>query len=299
MKWVKLNRPKIKVEGEKLKLQMRGMSAQEEHTHFLQGLLTNDVRSLRPYTFNYNLMLKQNGAPVDELFVYKIDDHYILDTSRPSEEVLNDLNKRKLSLRVYLKPLSYEHVFIWGEGSEDFVKDAFGVIPQDFRIEKVGDELFLASNPLRVGEKGYEIFGKKEELMRYLPPGEPSEEEFEDKRIRNCVPKLGKELREGFSPLEAGLAQKAISFTKGCYVGQEAIARVHFKGRTPRALALLKLSGAKEGEELLDDGKKVGLITSVSPISEYALGYVLRERAKEGKTLKTKSGEATVERLCS
>ena len=49
---------------------MKGLTAPEEHTHFLHGLLTNDIKSLKPYTFNYNLWLKQNGNPIaDFLFI--------------------------------------------------------------------------------------------------------------------------------------------------------------------------------------------------------------------------------------
>jgi len=73
----------------------------------------------------------------------------------------------------------------------------------------------VANNPIRIGEEGFDVFGRL-----YLLPvpenGEISEEEFEDLRIERAIPRIGKELREGFSPLEAGLLHTAISLTKGC-----------------------------------------------------------------------------------
>lgn len=110
------------------------------------------------------------------------------------------------------------------------------------------------------------------------------------------VPRLGKELKEGFSPLEACLLKYAISLTKGCYVGQEAIARVHYRGRPARTLALFEGEELSEGQVIKSGEKKVGIITSVSPKGHVALGYILRsslqaplslEDGREIKLIKT------------
>ncbi len=300
MKWIELNRSKIKVYGKPAKLLMKGMTAPEEHTHFLHSLLTNNIKNLKPGQFNYNLWLRQNGQPVGDFFVYKLSDHYILDTEKPAQEVIEEFNRLKLSLKVYFEDLTpnLSHVFVFGEDAESFLKDAFGVSIKELEFTQT-QNLIIANNPIRLKTPGYDLIG--EVPTQLLDPKDKiTPQEFEDLRIKNCVPKIGKELREGFSPLEAGVLSYAIDMNKGCYVGQEAIARVYFRGRTPRVLAKLqKLEGElKEGDKILSDSKAVGLITSVNSQGTEGLGYILRAQYQEGKELKTQSGKIKLGRSC-
>ncbi|MDQ7039130.1 MAG: folate-binding protein, partial [Aquificota bacterium] len=84
MRWIILKRSKVRVYGKPLKMMMKGMTAQEEHTHFLHSLLTNNVKNLREGDFNYNLWLKPNGQPVGDFFVYRVGDHFLLDSEKPA-----------------------------------------------------------------------------------------------------------------------------------------------------------------------------------------------------------------------
>lgn len=301
MKWIELKRSKIKVYGKPVKTLMKGLVAPEEHTHFLHGLLTNDIKSLKPYTFNYNLWLKQNGQPIADFFVYKLQDYYLLDTEEPAQSVINEFNRLKLSLKVYFEDLTpnCEHLFIFGEDSENFVKETFGVSLNSYEVKEL-EGFFVARNPLRIKAEGYDLIGNLAEVKKLLKEEDRiTEEEFEAIRIRNCVPRIRKELREGFSPLEAGVLNYAISMNKGCYVGQEAIARVYFRGRTPRVLVRFEvLKPVKEEEKILQDGKEIGLITSVSPKESYALGYILRAKFKEGEVYETERGEVKALGVC-
>ena len=285
MRWVRLKRSKIKVFGKRGKTLPKGF--QEEHTAFLHSLLTNDIKGIKPFTLSYNLWLKQNGFPIQDFFVYKLEDAYILDTSADSKWLIQEFERLKLSLRVYFEDLteSYGHIFVFGEDSRDWIEKTFGQVPAEGRVfEK--DQIFVANNPIRIGEEGFDVFGK----VDFLPEdGEISEEEFEDLRIERAIPKIGKELRDGFSPLEAGLLHTAISLTKGCYVGQEVIARIHYKGRLPRTLALFQVQNVKEGERIKEGEKDVGLITSVSRRG-LALGYILSSVVQIGKEYATEGG---------
>jgi len=124
------------------------------------------------------------------------------------------------------------------------------------------------------------------ELLDGDPPegAEPiAEEDLERLRILARTPRLGRELDDRVMPAEAGLEQRAISFTKGCYPGQEPVARLHFRGHPNRGLRLVVLD---DGElpaydaELVQEGKAVGRITSVARDPErgiVALAYVRRE----------------------
>ncbi|WPM32061.1 folate-binding protein [Hydrogenobacter sp. T-2] len=295
MRWIRLKRGKIKVYGKQGKLLPKGMA--EEHTAFLHNLLSNDIRGMKENTLTYNLWLRQNGFPIGEFYVYKLADHYLLDTPLDVSHVIEEFNRLKLSMRVYFETLDMEHIFLFGEGVREFIRERFGVELGDFEVKSL-DNMLLTRNPIRLREEGYEIIGQVSELP--LDTKDMlSEEEYEDIRIQRLIPKLGKELREGFSPLEACILKEAISLTKGCYVGQEAIARVYYRGRPARALALLEGEGLREGEKIRTENKDIGIITSVSPRSSLALGYLLRAKVEEQKDFETSEGKRVrVLKLC-
>jgi tRNA-modifying protein YgfZ len=113
-----------------------------------------------------------------------------------------------------------------------------------------------------------------EEVLDERPAGdEVEEEQLERWRIESRIPRWGREIDDRILPAEAGLEETHISFTKGCYPGQEPIARQRYRGKVNRRLRVLEIEGAVEpGDDLLLNGKKVGRITSAVP--GLALGYV-------------------------
>ena len=107
-----------------------------------------------------------------------------------------------------------------------------------------------------------------------------SPEELERLRIQAGTPAWGKEIDDRVLPAEAGLTERAVSFTKGCYPGQEPIARLHYRGHANRGLRVLRLETTPDPEaEILYEGKTVGRITSAVPASggAVALAYIRRE----------------------
>jgi len=96
--------------------------------------------------------------------------------------------------------------------------------------------------------------------------------ELERARIEAGVPAWGKELDGSILPAEAGLDEKHISFTKGCYPGQEPIARLHYRGHVNRRLRVLDVESAQPGDEIRLGEKVVGRVTSA--VADKALGYV-------------------------
>jgi aminomethyltransferase len=97
-------------------------------------------------------------------------------------------------------------------------------------------------------------------------------DELERLRIEAGTPAWGKEIDDRVLAAEAGLTERAVSFAKGCYPGQEPIARQHYRGKVNRTLRVVRLDGAEPGDELLHDGRVVGRVTSVVP--GVALAYV-------------------------
>jgi folate-binding protein YgfZ len=123
-----------------------------------------------------------------------------------------------------------------------------------------------------------------EEVLDQRPPGdEVSEEELERWRIASGIPRWGREIDDRVLPAEAGLDETHVSFSKGCYPGQEPIARQRYRGKVNRRLRVLEIEGeAGPGDELRLDEKTVGRITSAVP--GLALGYV-RVEVPEDATL--------------
>src|SRR5919201_5660766 len=107
------------------------------------------------------------------------------------------------------------------------------------------------------------------------PPDGADAEQLEALRIDAGTPRWGRELDESVLPAEAGLDETHVSFTKGCYPGQEPIARLHYRGRPNRHLRQLEVPAAKPGDEIFLGDKAVGRVTSAVPGK--ALGYVRKE----------------------
>jgi folate-binding protein YgfZ len=126
---------------------------------------------------------------------------------------------------------------------------------------------------------------------------------FETARIEASIPRFDADMDETNIPLECGIESRAVSYNKGCYIGQEVINRIHSVGHVTRELRGLRLAGdlkllPQRGDKLFHAGKEVGYVTSAvkSPTlnTNIALGYVRREANQTGNelTLRTASGES-------
>lgn len=105
--------------------------------------------------------------------------------------------------------------------------------------------------------------------------------EFEQLRIEHAVPRWGREMDHQTIPLEVGLEDNAIHFDKGCYVGQEAIAKIHLRGKVNRKLRVLRVSGSVDpGAMVSKDGAAAGKVTSVA---EGAALAILRHNVEPGE----------------
>lgn len=156
-------------------------------------------------------------------------------------------------------------------------------------------ELYLMNHP-RLGHRGFDLFVPMAALaaVAELLIGAAREfggrpcgfEAFEIARLEAGIPRYGVDMDESNLPPECGIESRAISYTKGCYSGQEVIARIRTYGQVAKALRGLRLSGdgsslPVRGTKLFKDGKDVGYLTSavMSPLlgAPIALGYVRRE----------------------
>src|SRR5256885_377634 len=122
---------------------------------------------------------------------------------------------------------------------------------------------FAAKCEIRTEEHESWLVLGGDELVDERPEGdEVSDEEAERARIEAGVPRWGAELDETILPAEAGLDETHVSFTKGCYPGQEPVARLHYRGHVNRSLRVIDVANASAGDEIAYRGKAVGRVTS-------------------------------------
>jgi folate-binding protein YgfZ len=144
----------------------------------------------------------------------------------------------------------------------------------------LGDEVHPSANAVAIPTVDYGLPGF-EVLDAGLAPT-IGVEELERLRIEAGTPTAGRDVDERVLPAEAGLTERAVSFTKGCYPGQEPVARLHYRGHANRALRVLSIDGSELPEadaEVVFDGKVVGRVTSAARANGgvVALAYVRTE----------------------
>lgn len=242
---------------------------------FLHGQLTNHITGLAHDQANYNLLLTQKGKVLADLYVWKHHDVYFLVLEKKfREKMMTHLQKLAPLSRADLVDASdnYDVVHVSNSPFVDFFS---------FSTERIG---FSGHDCLVAKEK-------KESFVDQLKTGGPvclDHELLEIIRVEQGIPVVGQDVTEDNLPQESRL-DRALHFDKGCYLGQETIARLHFRGHVTKCLVGLKIDSKNPpatGSRIIHDGKQVGLITSAvfSPRlkSPLALGYVPYSLNQEG-----------------
>lgn len=240
----------------------------EKVAALLHGQLSNSINDLAVDTANYNLLLTLKGKVVADLYVYRAELGFFCIVSQNFYDVV----KNQI---VKLAPLSHCVV-------SDTQKIVLHVIGNEFEL--TGMSVLIFRNT-RFGEAGVDVlFDHNEQEKLFAVLKERAIKEFSDhdmalKRIKNGVPLVGQDVTEKNLPQEARL-DHALNFGKGCYLGQEVIARLHYRGHVNKVLTRLvgDGSGFSAGEGIFCDGQKCGEITSVAHDQNenktYMLGYV-------------------------
>jgi glycine cleavage system T protein len=278
-----------------------------DRVRFLQGMVTNDVKGLSPGQGVYALLLDVRGRILADLRIYCAEDHFIVETDADLlNKVLQALNHYNIGGRTPLEPLSVSGLAIQGPRARAVLEEVLGISLPDLsplnhtsanwagqavRIVRAGDtgedgyELWLERNGLKPLWEALLVGGRNQGLV---PCGVKA---LETLRIEAGIPKYGSELAEDTLPLEADLFS-ALSFTKGCYLGQEIVERARSRGRVNWKLVGLIVESSdvpKPGDRLLNDGKDVAEITSAcrSPALDkvIAMAYVRREWSEAGNKL--------------
>ena len=264
----------------------------EKAAVFLNGQFTNDIKNLESGEANYNLFLTQKGKIVADLTVYRLKDDFLLLIPKPfASKVLEPLSRLAPLSRVMLadETTGYSCFHSLVIASPDVRRgEAIQMEHMDRHVADAPRDDGIPVHPFsinRLGPEGTDWIVQREQEDKFvaaLGKEEVTELDFEAQeiiRIENGIGHVGIDATEENLPQEAGL-MRAISLTKGCYLGQEVVARLHYRGHVNKILVGLKIEGKKPsvGVPIFSEGKEVGKITSAvfSPTlsAPLALGYV-------------------------
>jgi len=269
-----------------------------EAADFLQGQVSNDVESLAPGQGCYATILNHKGKLRTDLRVLRGADFFWLDTDAIGHAVVRHmLNTYTLGRDVHWEDVGEGHALLSliGPAADDLIDPPPPAEEHSFVDSGAG--LWVRT------DLGIDLLcstARAQELHAELDVEEVSDEVAECLRIESGRPRLGLDMDAETIPQEAGINDRAVNFEKGCYVGQETVARLHFKGKPNRHLRGLLLSEpAERRAEIVLGDKVVGRIGSacVSPrLGPIALALVRREAAP-GDTVAVDGAEARVAEL--
>jgi folate-binding protein YgfZ len=211
---------------------------------YLQRMVSNDVEALHPGESCPALLLTAKARVIAPLVVWRRGEEDFLLLTEPDlgEPVRALLTRMRLRARCEIEPETHTSVLVFGgEGLETDFPGARELVDAELEATLDADEL-------------------------------------ERRRIEARVPRWGREIDDRVLPAEAGLETTHVSFSKGCYPGQEPVARLHHRGKANRGLRVLELPDVPDYDaELVLDGKVVGRVTSAARRpdgSVVALAYV-------------------------
>jgi folate-binding protein YgfZ len=213
---------------------------------YLQRMVSNDVEALHVGDACPALLLTPKARVIAPLVVWRRgeDDFLVLTEPELGEAVRAHLARMRLRARCEVEVEEHASALVFGADDVGFATD---------------------------------FPGAREAVDATLEPT-LSDAELEERRVAAGVPRWGREIDDRVLPAEAGLEETHISFTKGCYPGQEPVARLHHRGHPNRGLRVLRLDSVPAYDaELVHDGKVVGRVTSAvrrGDGSVLALAYV-------------------------
>jgi glycine cleavage system T protein len=283
-----------------------------DHARLLQRLVSNDVKKLAPGQGTYATLLNAQGHIVVDLLLYCAEGCFLVDTDADlRDKAIQAFRRYIIADQVEIEPLDLYALAFQGVRARGLLEKTLHIdLPTVQELDHFASN--YAGFPIRVvrasstGEEGYEVWVNAAGMEAVwgaacgqaptygtLPCGWVA---LETLRIEAGIPRYGVELGEDVIPLEAGL-WNALSFNKGCYIGQEIVERARSRGHVNWNLAGLIVNASQPpapGEKAVVQGREVAEITSscVSPTlgKTIALAYVRREYSEPGVRITFESG---------
>ncbi|MEE8560391.1 MAG: hypothetical protein V3S91_00300 [Gemmatimonadota bacterium] len=260
----------------------------------LHGLVTNRVKGMRAHRAVYAFMLTPKGRLVAALRLLRLDGGYWLDLPALCQEaVLAHLRKYLPPIFATFEPTDIRRIGVVGplaasaldawagepisldmaalEGRPLERGDGARILVRREDVEGAGYDVYVAGDAVR------SVLAALKEAIATVGGGVVGRDTWEVFRVEHGIPVWDADFDQGNLPQELGQDERAISFDKGCYTGQEVVARIHFRGHVNRILRGFRLPRpVAAGQPLYDGERERGVITSpaVSPrFGAIALGY--------------------------
>jgi folate-binding protein YgfZ len=299
----------------------------QDRRDYLQGLLTNDITALSAGTGCYACLLTAQGRMISDMYAIETGDAVVLDLEREMttkvfahlEEFVFTEDVQVLDETASLAQLGVfgpraaevvSRVLARGGGGADLTSDALDALHVlENRVVRWNDRSLIVVRRDEVGVPGFDVLvdrtlaAEVAQAVRDAGAVEVNAETVDVVRVESGVPVFLKDMTDDTIPLEAGIEGRAISLTKGCYVGQEIIIRVLHRGggRVARRLVGLTFDpGAAvpvAGDHVRSGDREIGRITSAVQSAALqcpiALGYVHRDFVGEGTAVVVVSGSST------
>ena len=286
---------------------------------FLQGQVTNDILSLTPGSGCYAFQCDATGHVLSDMRVLCGENFLLLDIEPGFGCVVQaNLEKHLVMERVKIAPYETQNFFLWGENiitelselSElSKLEEKYGLSNRSDWTEGQHystDDFILCATKL-VKDFGFTLYTSNTNTTQnvpgwLLPCTELTENILDNYRIEAGIPRYGIDIDAKVLAPETGQALRAIHYKKGCYIGQEIIARLDARGHTNRSFAGFYLTETvPQNTPLFVEGKEIGRITSscLSPTlgTLIGLGYIRNEFAEPGNKVNISEKEITVTSL--
>lgn len=299
-----------------LSLRGRVLVSGTEVVMFLNGLITNDMKTLAVNSWMPAVFPNVHGRLLASVRVIHRQDGFLIDTESATREIVLKLLERFTmagDFRVTDLTDEIATLSIQGKQSTEILREIFGEATAGIERQQVvstnfaGDGQVTLIRATHTAEDGFDLFvnsGDLADLSEVLTGAGAqavSSETLETLRIEAGIARYGLDMDETNVVTETNL-DEAVSFSKGCYVGQEIIARIKYRGHVARKLTGLTFDcrgGLSRGAKVLaDDGKEIGRVTSFtfSPQMErtIGLGYVKYDYLAPGTKVKTVSGATDI-----
>ena len=268
---------------------------------YLHGLLSNDVLTLTPGEWRYATLLTPQGRMLSDMRVFELGEYTLVDLPVETTAAIREhLDKFIITEDVSVEDVTdqWAQVGLYGPQA--------GAIVETIRGTALALLHTLPSDDL--GVEGVDLIAARDgaealvEALVKAGAAPASLEDLEVTRIEAGIPRFPVDMDTTTIPLEAGIEDRAISLTKGCYVGQEVIVRVLHRGGGRVAKKLVRLRAGDlplaTGDTVSASGREIGRITSAafSPQAQQwiALGYVQRDFVEPGTAVEvaTQAGPA-------
>jgi folate-binding protein YgfZ len=272
---------------------------------FLNGLLTNEILKMKEGTGIRSALLNTKARVLADLYLYAREDDLLVDTGDvPGANVRDILERFIITEDVQVRDVTSEfvHLTLQGQQAAEKVRDLFGTTFADMsplKHKMLGPTMIVSRD--RTSQSGYDVILPSDEseaiwqglLLKGVTP--VGLDALEILRLEAGYPRYGVDVDENTIILEAGY-RDAISFTKGCYLGQEVVARATHIGRVNKNLVQFRTESdhvPSAKSKMVASGKEAGYVTSAafSPGLKVVvgLGYAQRDFAKEGTKLLVES----------